>query len=882
MSRRLSLVSLPGRWMAPLIMVLFAMLASGVNFLSQLRTLQADVVEQETRRLRERLSVEQSRLSFLSTLEDAQQVRRIIGGLSLHTGMQSAYLLAPDGRIDASIIRADIGRGFDEVMAQMPVPARRPELFAADRMGIQVRLLDDRTTLVGVAPFSGDRRLITLVDLTFPKARLRSTLVTEVVRESMLLLALAGLLALLMHRLWFKRASRLVRTLEQVGDGQLQARAALPGRDELASIGNEVDRMAQRLQAQQAELRHLGSLVARSPVVFVEWSPAADRAVRFVSTSIEQWQHSPHDLVARRLSFSELVHPDDWHAVWLQSERHRTQGPDEYRQEYRLRTGDGRWIWVEDRSAVDRDAAGQVIGITGILLDITVQKEALLAQREQAEQLRLFYDLPFIGMAISSPESKRWLQVNDRLCDILGYSREELLQMTWSEMTPSPDLQNNLALLQQMKDGLRDSYAMHKRFVRKDLQLVEAEIEVRAVRDAHGRLLRLLSTVQDVTERSRANEALRRQTQLLEQAEAIAGLGSWSFDPRAGEPVWWSGQLYRNIGIDPALGPPPDLQSHLALVHPQDVAAVAAFVPARRPSGETQSLEFRRHPDLGPERWFRVSVRKEPGAQGGHRLSGTVLDITALRQAQTALEKTNAELEQRVEQRTEELLAANRELEAFSYTVSHDLKAPLRGIDGYSQLLQEDHAERLDDTGRAYLERIRRGVAQMGLLISDLLAYSRMERRSVEQQTVELLPLVERVLEEYAADIERLGARIDLSALQPTVLTTDREGLAVILRNLIGNALKFHRPGIYPELVMGNRLENGQHHLWVKDNGVGFDMKYSDKIFGIFQRLQRSDAYPGTGVGLALVSKAAQRMGGRVWADSAPEQGATFHLELPA
>lgn len=531
MSRRPSLVSLPGRWMAPLIMVLFAVLASGVNFLSQLRTLQADVVEQETRRLRERLSVEQSRLSFLSTLEDAQQVRRIIGGLGLYTGMQSAYLLAPDGRINASIIRADIGRGFDEVMAQMPAPARHPELFAADRMGIQVRLLEDRTTLVGVAPFAGDRRLVTLVDLTLPKARLRSTLVTEVVRESFLLMVLAALLALLMHRLWFTRASRLVRTLEQVGDGQLQARAALSGRDELASIGNEVDRMAQRLQAQQTELRYLGSLVARSPVVFVEWSPEADRAVRFVSASIEQWQHSPRDLVSRRLSFGDLVHPDDWLAVWSQSEHHRVHGPDEYRQEYRLRTGDGRWIWVEDRSAVDRDAEGRVIGITGILLDITVQKEAQLAQREQAEQLRLFYDLPFIGMAISSPESKRWLQVNDRLCDILGYPRDELLRMTWTEMTPSPDLQNNLALLQQMKDGLRDSYSMHKRFVRKDGQLVEAEIEVRAVRDAQGRLLRLLSTVQDVTERSRANEALRRQTQLLEQAEAIAGLGSWSFDP---------------------------------------------------------------------------------------------------------------------------------------------------------------------------------------------------------------------------------------------------------------------------------------------------------------------------------------------------------------
>lgn len=882
MSRRLSLVALPGRWMAPLIMVLFAVLASGVNFLTQLRTLQAEVVEQETRRLRERLSVEQSRLSFLSTLEDSQQVRRIIGGLGLYTGMQSAYLLASDGRIDASLIRADIGRGFDEVLVRMPTVARRPELYGADQMGIQVRMLDDRSTLIGVAPFAGNRRLVTMVDLSQPKARLRSTLVTEVVRESALLVVLAALLALLMHRLWFKRAGRLVNTLAQVGDGQLQARAGLSGRDELASIGSEIDRMAERLQAQQAELRYLGSLVARSPVVFLEWAPEADRHVRFVSASIEQWGYSPRELLDDPQAFCRLIHPEDWPVVFAESEERRLHGPDEYRQEYRLRTADGRWIWVEDRSAADRDASGRVSGITGILLDITVQKEALLAQREQAEQLRLFYDLPFIGMAISSPDTKRWLQVNDRLCAILGYTRDELLGMTWAEMTPAPDLELNLDLLQQMKDGLRESYGMHKRFVRKDGQLVEAEIEVRAVRDAQGRLLRLLSTVQDVTERSRASEALRRQTQLLEQAEAIAGLGSWSFDPRAGEPVWWSGQLYRNLGIDPAQGPPADLQAHLALVHPDDMAMLAAFIPARREPGDTQSVEFRRHPGLGPTRWFRVSVRKEPGAHGSHRLTGTVLDITALKQAQQALEQTNADLERRVDQRTEQLLAANRELEAFSYTVSHDLKAPLRGIDGYSQLLQEDHGERLDDTGRAYLERIRRGVGQMGLLISDLLAYSRMERRSIEQQTVELLPLVERVLEEHSADVERTGARIDLSALQSTALTTDREGLAVILRNLIGNALKFHRPGVYPELVMGSRLENGHHLIWVKDNGVGFDMKYSDRIFGIFQRLQRGDAYPGTGVGLALVSKAAQRMGGRVWAESTPGQGSTFFVELPA
>ena len=164
MSRRLSLVSLPGRWLAPLIMVLFAVMASGVNYLTQLRTLQAEVVEQETRRLRERLSVEQSRLSFLSSLDDAQQVRRIIGGLGLYTGMQSAYLLASDGRIDASLIRSDIGRGFDQVLERLPPTAQRAELFEADRMGIQVRMLEDRTTLVGEVPVGVDGRPSTAIE----------------------------------------------------------------------------------------------------------------------------------------------------------------------------------------------------------------------------------------------------------------------------------------------------------------------------------------------------------------------------------------------------------------------------------------------------------------------------------------------------------------------------------------------------------------------------------------------------------------------------------------------------------------------------------------------------------------------------------------------
>jgi signal transduction histidine kinase len=170
----------------------------------------------------------------------------------------------------------------------------------------------------------------------------------------------------------------------------------------------------------------------------------------------------------------------------------------------------------------------------------------------------------------------------------------------------------------------------------------------------------------------------------------------------------------------------------------------------------------------------------------------------------------------------------------------------------------------------------------MSALINDLLAYSRMERRTLEPQAIDVDATVARVLDEYAADIERSGAQVEVQLPDALSLTLDREGLTVVLRNLVGNALKFARPGQAPRVQIGARREAGHHLLWVRDEGVGFDMKYHERIFGIFQRLQRAEDYPGTGVGLALVAKAVQRMGGRVWADSQPGAGATFFLEFPA
>lgn len=260
---------------------------------------------------------------------------------------------------------------------------------------------------------------------------------------------------------------------------------------------------------------------------------------------------------------------------------------------------------------------------------------------------------------------------------------------------------------------------------------------------------------------------------------------------------------------------------------------------------------------------------------------GIARDITELRGMQDSLSQLNQELEQRVADRTQALSEAIRELESFSYAVSHDLKAPLRGIDGYSKILLEDYGDALDATAQRFLNNIRNGAGQMHALIEDLLAYSRMERRSIEASRVDLGEVMRGLLARRADEIANASARI-VGNVPSIVVRADRQGVEMVLRNLLDNALKFSRDARPPIITLEAKVEQGRVLLSIRDNGIGFDMKYHERIFEIFQRLHRSEDFAGTGVGLALVRKAMQRMGGRVWADSEPGEGACFHLEFPA
>jgi signal transduction histidine kinase len=243
------------------------------------------------------------------------------------------------------------------------------------------------------------------------------------------------------------------------------------------------------------------------------------------------------------------------------------------------------------------------------------------------------------------------------------------------------------------------------------------------------------------------------------------------------------------------------------------------------------------------------------------------------------LDQVFHEMVGQVEQRSLELDRSNRELESFSYSDSHDLRAPIRAIDGYSRMLQEDSFEQLDDAGKHYVTVIQQETRRMGTLIDELLAFSRLGRQPISTVDIDMYALAWDVVR----DLERsLGKEVPQIVVQQPIpgARGDRGMVKQVLTNLMSNAAKFSKPTSYPRVDVGARQQNGDVIYFVRDNGVGFDMKYVDKIFGVFQRLHRQEDFEGTGVGLAIVQRIVQRHGGRIWAHGEPGKGATFYFTL--
>lgn len=382
--------------------------------------------------------------------------------------------------------------------------------------------------------------------------------------------------------------------------------------------------------------------------------------------------------------------------------------------------------------------------------------------------------------------------------------------------------------------------------------------------------------LRDITEREQAEEAQRKsQRRHRELAESLPQLiwtcvGEGTCDYLSPQWVAYTGRPARE-----QLG-----YGWLEQVHPDDREATAKNWALASERTRAFDGEFRIRRFDGIYHWFRTRAVPICDEQGRLlKWFGSNTDIEDIKQAQENVERLNKELEQRVALRTDELAAANRELEAFAYSVSHDLRAPLRAIDGFSRILVEDYGPNLVEDAAEYLQLVRENTQRMGQLIDDLLNLSRLNRQAFNPQRIDPAAIVRAVLAELEHECQ--GRQIELTMEELPSCDADVRLLKQVYVNLLTNAFKFTKQREVAHIKIGClKAEDSAPIYFVQDNGVGFDMKYTHKLFQVFQRLHRAEDYEGTGVGLAIVHRIIQRHGGRIWVESALNQGATFYFTL--
>ena len=394
--------------------------------------------------------------------------------------------------------------------------------------------------------------------------------------------------------------------------------------------------------------------------------------------------------------------------------------------------------------------------------------------------------------------------------------------------------------------------------------------------DRQGKVIQWFGTNTDISAQRKTEQDLRDYQDRLRLAQQVAHVGTFEWDLKSGENRW-TPELEAVYGL--AAGSfDRTFEAWKKMVHPDDRERAVQVVERAWETGNFEGEWRVAWPD-GTSRWIFArawTVRNDAGEP--ERMVGVNIDITERKKAELEVLRLNADLEQRVRDRTAQLESANKELEAFAYSVSHDLRAPLRGIDGWSMALLEDYAEQLDEGARKYLDRVRSETQRMGALIDDMLNLSRVSRSEMNFVSVNLSQIASGIT---SALREANPQRAIEFTIQPQLLVRgDAHLLGIALTNLLSNAVKFTGKRGTAAIEFGKLGSENEATYFVRDNGAGFDMTYADLLFKAFQRLHKASEFPGTGVGLATVQRIIGRHGGRIWAESRPNLGATFFFTL--
>ncbi|MFN2646745.1 MAG: PAS domain S-box protein [Burkholderiales bacterium] len=583
----------------------------------------------------------------------------------------------------------------------------------------------------------------------------------------------------------------------------------------------------------------------------------------------EFFGYSEAELVG--MAVKEISHPDDRDAVDEGRIKLIAGELDSVRLEKRYLHKDGGTVWANIAIALERDAAGKPLYAISVLEDITGSKHAEEALRQSETRYRRTFELAGSGIAHIGLDRK-FIRVNRRLCEILGYPEHELIGMTGRAISHPDDLEIINTQRKRLYAGEIDHVRVEKRYLRKNGTSVWVTFSMVLERSASGEPFYEIAIFDDITERKRAEGALRESEARFRSLTQLSSDWYWEQDESFAL-TFMSGRMSERTGLDASayLGRKRWDQPALNLTA-EDWARHRATLERHEPF---RDFEMERPNPSGAARWISVTgepVFDEVGNFRGYRGVGS--DITARKRAEAELRRAHDELAKKAE----ELQRSNAELEQFAYVASHDLQEPLRMVSSYTQLLARRYNDKLDADAQEFMHYVVDGAARMKQLIEDLLAYSRVGTKGREFKTVPLEAPLKRAVTNLRAAIEETRAAVTWDPL-PTV-DVDEVQLTQLFQNLIGNALKF-RGEAPPRVHVSATDEHGEWHVRLADNGIGIEPQYFERIFMLFQRLHTMGEYPGTGIGLAICKKVVERHGGRIWVESQLGAGSSFHFTLP-